>query len=91
MVINKIGASLMVAAILSTVVVMASAVGITFYAFAAQSSVRLDNIYVVSIERSGEFSITFGSGLFLTFTVLVALLTLVISFIQIRASSEDAG
>jgi hypothetical protein len=78
----------MVATILSTVVVMASAVGITFYAFAVQSSVDLGNIYAVSIERNGEFSVTFGAGLFLTFAVMIALLTLVISFVQMMAANR---
>lgn len=89
MVLNKVGVSLMVATILSTVVVLASAVGITFYAFAAGSSVDLGNIYAVSIERNGEFSVTFGVGLFLTFAVIVALLTLVISFVQIAAANRS--
>jgi hypothetical protein len=88
MVLNKIGASLVVATVLSTVLVMASAVGITFYAFAAQSSVGLDSVYAVSVERDGEFGITFGPGFFLTFAAIVALLTLVISFLQIRTANR---
>ena len=87
-VLNKVGVSLMVATILSTVVVIASAVGITLYAFAAGSSVDLGNIYAVSIERNGEFSVTFGAGMFFTFAVIVALLTLVISFVQIAAANR---
>lgn len=88
MVLNKIGASLIVAAILSTVLVMASAIGITFYAFAVQSSIDLGSIFTVSIEPDGEFSVTFGAGLFLTFAAMVALLTLVISLVQIMATNR---
>ncbi|HSL00822.1 MAG TPA: hypothetical protein VK869_10830 [Rubrobacteraceae bacterium] len=79
----------MVATILSTAVVLASAVGITLYAFAAGSSVDLGNVYAVSIERNGEFSVTFGVGLFLTFAMMIALFTLAISLLQLAARNRS--
>lgn len=85
---NRVRVSLMIATILSTVVVLTSAVGITLYAFAAGSSVVLGNIYAVSLGRNGGFSVTFGAGLFFTFALMVALLTLVISFFQIAAANR---
>lgn len=86
---NRVGVSLMVATILSTAVVLASAVGITLYAFAAGSSVDLGNVYAVSIERNGEFSVTFGVGLFLTFAMMIALFTLAISLLQLAARNRS--
>lgn len=88
MTINKIGVSLLISTILSTVVVMASAVGITFYAFAAGSSVELHNVFAVAVERDGAFSVTFGAGIFLTGAIMIALSTLAIGLFQMMAAKR---
>lgn len=90
MVLNKVGASLVIAALMSSVLTVAAAASITFYALASQSSVDLGTIYAVSVEKNGAFEVTLGGGLLLTFVLIVAVLTVVISFVQIKVLGEGA-
>lgn len=86
--INKLAVSLLISTVLSTAVVLASAVGITLYAFAAGSSVELRNVFAIAVERNGAFSVTFGGGIFLTCAVMIALSTLVIGLLQLMATGR---
>ena len=87
MVLNKVGLSFMAATLLSIVSVMIGALGITYYAITSESTVALGNIFIASVDEAQGFSVTAGPGLFLTFVVMVALLTAVISLISIRFGS----
>ena len=84
MILSAVGKSLVMATLLSSVLAVAAATGITFYALASQSSVDLGNIYAISVEKDGAFNVTLGAGLLLTFTLVVAVLTLIISLVQIK-------
>lgn len=88
MILNAVGKSLVIATLISSVLTMAAAASITFYALASQSSVDLGNIYAISVEKNGAFSVTLGAGLLLTFTLIVAVLTLIISLVQIKVLGE---
>lgn len=90
MILNKVGASLVIATLISSVLTVAAAAGITFYALASQSSVALGNIYDISVEKNGAFEVTLGAGLLLTFVLIVAVLTVVVSFVQIKVLGEGA-
>lgn len=91
MILGKIGASLVISTVLSSVLTMAAAAGITVYALASRSSIDLGNIYAVSVGKGGAFEVTLGAGLLLTFALIVAAMSAVISLVQIRALGGDPG
>lgn len=88
MILSAVGKSLVIATLMSSVLTMVAAASITFYALASQSSIDLGSIYTVSVEKNGAFSVTLGAGLLLTFTLIVAVLTLIISLVQIKVLGE---
>lgn len=88
MILNAVGKSLVIATLMSSVLTVAAATCITFYALASQSSVALGSIYSISVEKNGAFEVTLGGGLMLTFALVVAVLTLIISLVQIKVLGE---
>jgi hypothetical protein len=74
--------------VFSIVLLVTGSVGITVYALALETDVALGSIYAVSFDDSGGFSVTAGPGLFLSFVVVLALLTLLISVGQTRPSER---
>lgn len=83
---KQIAKSLVIATMFSMILMMTGAVGITIYALANAVSVDLGNVYSIMVGGDGSFSVTMGAGFFLTFVVLVGLLTLLISIGQIKAT-----
>jgi hypothetical protein len=71
--------SFAIATVFSIVLLVTGSVGITVYALILETDVYLGPVYAVSFDDSGGFSVTMGPGLFLSFVVLLALLTLLIS------------
>ena len=80
--------SFAIAMVFSIVLLVTGSVGITVYALALETDVALGSIYAVSFDDSGGFSVTAGPGLFLSFVVVLALLTLLISVGQTRPSER---
>ena len=83
--------SFAIATVFSIVLLVSGSVGITVYALAIESGVSVGSIYAVSFDESGGFSVTMGPGLFLSFVVVLALLTLLISIGQTRPAARDSG
>ncbi|CAA9438403.1 hypothetical protein AVDCRST_MAG82-2658 [uncultured Rubrobacteraceae bacterium] len=81
--------SFAIAAVFSIVLLMTGSVGITVYALALETDITLGPVYAVSFDGSGGFSVTAGPGLFLSFVVVLALLTLLISVGQTRPAARD--
>jgi hypothetical protein len=81
--------SFAIATVFSIVLLVTGSVGITVYALALETDVALGSIYAVSLDDSGGFSVTAGPGLFLSFVVVLALLTLLISIGQTRPAARD--
>ena len=76
--------SFALATVFSILLLVTGSVGITVYALALETDVSMGSVYAVSFDNSGGFYVTAGPGLFLTFVVVLALLTLLISIGQTR-------
>ena len=76
--------SFAIATVFSILLLVTGSVGITVYALALETDVSMGSVYAVSFDNSGGFYVTAGPGLFLTFVVVLALLTLLISIGQTR-------
>ena len=73
------------------VLLVTGSVGITVYALALKTDVSLGPVYAVALDERGGFYVTVGPGLFLSFVVVLALLTLLISIGQTRPAARDSG
>ena len=82
--IRLLARSFAVATVFSILLLVTGSVGITVYALALETDVSMGSVYAVSFDNSGGFYVTAGPGLFLTFVVVLALLTLLISIGQTR-------
>ena len=76
--------SFAIATVFSILLLVTGSVGITVYALALEADISLGSVYAVSFDESGGFYVTAGPGLFLTFVVVLAFLTLLISVGQTR-------
>lgn len=81
--------SLAIATVFSVVLLMTGSVGITVYALALEADISLGSVYAVTFDDHGGFYVTAGPGLFLTFVVVLALLTLLISVGQSHPAARD--
>ena len=81
--------SFAIATVFSIVLLVTGSVGITVYALALETDVSLGPVYAVTFDDSGGFYVTAGPGLFLSFVVVLALLTLLISVGQTRVEARD--
>jgi hypothetical protein len=79
--------SFAIATVFSIVLLVTGSVGITVYALALETDVSLGPVYAVSFDKDG-FYVTAGPGLFLSFVVVLALLTLLISVGQTRPATR---
>jgi hypothetical protein len=86
--IRLLARSLAIAMVFSIVLLVTGSVGITVYALALETDVSLGPVYAVSFDDSGGFYVTAGPGLFLSFVVVLALLTLLISIGQTRPATR---
>jgi len=82
--IRLLARSFAIATVFSILLLVTGSVGITVYALALEADISLGSVYAVSFDESGGFYVTAGPGLFLTFVVVLALLTLLISVGQTR-------
>ena len=80
--------SFAIATVFSILLLVTGSVGITVYALALETDISVGSVYAVSFDRGG-FYVTAGPGLFLTFVVVLALLTLLISIGQTRPTAQD--
>jgi len=78
--------SFAIATVFSILLLVTGSVGITVFALAMETEVSLGPVYSVSFDNSGGFYVTAGPGLFLSFVVVLALLTLLISIGQTRSA-----
>ena len=81
--------SFAIATVFSIVLLVTGSVGITVYALALKTDVSLGPVYAVALDERGGFYVTVGPGLFLSFVVVLALLTLLISVGQTRPAARD--
>ena len=86
--IRLLARSFAIATVFSILLLVTGSVGITVFALAMETDVSLGPVYAVSFDNSGGFSVTAGPGLFLSFVVVVALLTLLISIGQTRPQAR---
>ena len=84
-----LGRSFAIATVFSILLLVTGSVGITVFALAMEADVSLGPVYAVSFDDSGGFTVTAGPGLFLSFVVVLALLTLLISIGQTRPAARD--
>ena len=82
--IRLLARSFAIATVFSILLLVTGSVGITVYALALETDISLGSVYAVSFDEGGGFYVTAGPGLFLTFVVVLALLTLLISVGQTR-------
>jgi hypothetical protein len=82
--IRLLARSFAIATVFSILLLVTGSVGITVYALALETDVSMGSVYAVSFDNSGGLYVTAGPGLFLTFVVVLALLTLLISIGQTR-------
>ncbi len=82
--IRLLARSFAIATVFSILLLVTGSVGITVYALALETDVSMGSVYAVSFDNSGGFYVTAGPGLFLTFVVVLALLTLLITIGQTR-------
>lgn len=83
-----IGKSFALATVFSLLLLIVGSLGITVYALTRETSLGIANVYTVTVEENGSFYITAGPGAFVSFLVVLALLTLLISVGQLRSSSS---
>jgi hypothetical protein len=86
--IRLLARSFAIATVFSILLLVTGSVGITVYALALETDVSMGSVYAVSFDNSGGFYVTAGPGLFLTFVVVLALLTLLISIGQTRPAAR---
>jgi len=86
--IRLLARSFAIATVFSILLLVTGAVGITVYALALETDISLGSVYAVSFDNSGGFYVTAGPGLFLTFVVVLALLTLLISVGQTHPAAR---
>ena len=86
--IRLVARSFAIATVFSIVLLVTGSVGITVYALALETDVSLGPVYAVTFDDSGGFYVTAGPGLFLSFVVVLALLTLLISIGQTRPAAR---
>jgi hypothetical protein len=86
--IRLLARSFAIATVFSILLLVTGSVGITVYALALETDISVGSVYAVSFDQAG-FYVTAGPGLFLTFVVLLALLTLLISIGQTRPAARD--
>jgi hypothetical protein len=86
--IRLLARSFAIATVFSILLLVTGSVGITVYALALETDISVGSVYAVSFDQGG-FYVTAGPGLFLTFVVLLALLTLLISIGQTRPAARD--
>lgn len=79
--------SFAIATVFSILLLVTASVGITVYALALETDISVGSVYAVSFDHDG-FYVTAGPGLFLTFVVVLALLTLLISIGQSRPAAR---
>ena len=87
--IRLLARSFAIAMVFSILLLVTGSVGITVFALAMETDVTLGPIYAVSFDNSGSFTVTAGPGLFLSFVVVLAMLTLLISNGQTRPAARD--
>ena len=87
--IRLLARSFAIAMVFSILLLVTGSVGITVFALAMETDVTLGPVYTVSFDNSGSFTVTAGPGLFLSFVVVLALLTLLISIGQTRPEARD--
>ena len=87
--IRLLARSFAIAMVFSILLLVTGSVGITVFALAMETDVTLGPVYTVSFDNSGSFTVTAGPGLFLSFVVVLALLTLLISIGQTRPAARD--
>ena len=85
--IRLLARSFAIATVFSILLLVTGSVGITVYALALETDVSMGSVYAVSFDDGG-FYVTAGPGLFLTFVVVLALLTLLISIGQTRPAAR---
>ena len=88
MTIRLLARSFAIATVFSILLLVTGSVGITVFALAMETDVSLGPVYAVSFDNSGGFYVTAGPGLFLSFVVVLALLTLLISVGQTRPGAR---
>jgi hypothetical protein len=86
--IRLLARSFAIATVFSILLLVTGSVGITVFALIMETDVSLGPVYAVSFDNSGGFYVTAGPGLFLSFVVLLALLTLLISIGQTRPEAR---
>ncbi len=86
--IRLLARSFAIATVFSILLLVTGSVGITVYALALETDVSIGSVYAISFDNSGGFYVTAGPGLFLTFVVVLALLTLLISIGQTRPAAR---
>ena len=87
--IRLLARSFAIAMVFSILLLVTGSVRITVFALAMETDVTLGPVYAVSFDNSGGFTVTAGPGLFLSFVVVLALLTLLISIGQTRPEARD--
>jgi hypothetical protein len=81
--------SFAIATVFSILLLVTGTAGIAAYALILETDVSLGSVYSASFDDSGDFSVTMGPGLFLSFVVVLALLTLLISIGMARPAARD--
>lgn len=87
--IRLLAKSFAIATVFSIVLLVTGSVGITVYALALETDISVGSVYAISFDDSGGFYVTAGPGLFLTFVVVLALLTLLISVGQSHPAARS--
>lgn len=87
--IRLLAKSFAIATVFSIVLLVTASVGITVYALALETDISVGSVYAISFDDSGGFYVTAGPGLFLTFVVMLALLTLLISVGQSHPAARS--
>jgi uncharacterized BrkB/YihY/UPF0761 family membrane protein len=81
--IRLLARSFAIAMVFSILLLVTGSVGITVFALAMETEASLSPVYDVSSDNSGGFTVTASPGLFLSFVVVLALLTLLTLLISI--------
>ena len=87
--IRLLAKSFAIATVFSIVLLVTGSVGITVYALALETDISVGSVYAISFDDSGGFYVTAGPGLFLTFVVVLALLTLLVSVGQTHPAARS--
>jgi hypothetical protein len=87
--IRLLAKSFAIATVFSIVLLVTGSVGLTVYALALETDISVGSVYAISFDDSGGFYVTAGPGLFITFVVVLALLTLLISVGQSHPAARS--